>query len=292
MAYGLIYTVNFSDYVLQISKDGYTNAVTALTAGAPAVTHKWSEDDPLAPIRGSSLTAKLIGIRLSNFYSTSDKEFIGILYHGSNIIFSGYLVQDDCIEAVDDLVHEVELVFTDNLGLLKETSFEVALETNVFENHVVSLSTSGTSLTANVLLNVGDAFSILSGATVLTSGVIATVISSTSYTTTSALATLSGTYNLATAGVKTASKISLYAIIQMCLRTTGVTLPLTIYSGIKEDSHNSNNSFFEQTLIARESFLKGEREYEDCYTVLEKVMSRFGASIFPSSGQMDSHNEA
>lgn len=211
--YGLKYSIPFTSYEIRISQKDYAGSVTTLeAAGTPAAVHSWDRDEPTAPIKGSSLTANIIGVPLLSFYATNDDQYKGELYKGNTLLFSGFLVQDDCIEDIDDLAHSVSLSFTDNLGLLKDVSLDAAL------------------------------------------------------------------------GV-TASKITLFQIIQACITATGITLPLDIYASLKEDSHSTASPFFAQTLIAKESFIKNEREYDNCYNVLNKIMFAFNATIMQANGK-------
>lgn len=215
MAYGIKYSVDFSLYTLEISQKDYVGSVTAIEAGNPAVLHRWDKDEPTPPIKGSSMIANIIGVPLLDFYANNDDEFKGELYKDAVLLFSGFLVQDDCIEDVDDLIHPVSLSFTDGLGLLKDVSM-------------------GDALTA-----IGE----------------------------------------------TNSKITLLQIIRACLVATGLSLPLEIFAELKEDTQDTVSSFFDQTLIAKESFLKSEREYDNCYNVLESIMSRFNATLIQANGQ-------
>lgn len=213
MAYGIKYTVDFSEFQLRISQKDYVGSTASIKAGSPSVRHSWEADDPVAPIKGSSLTANIIGVPLLDFYADNDDEYKGELYHDTDLLFSGFLVQDDCIEDVDDLVHPVSLSFTDNLGLLKDVSFK----------------------------SVADGLSI--------------------------------------------SRNPLYDALKGCLLLTGVVIPLEIFCTLKEDSQDTDTSFFEQTLIAKESFMKGYSEYDNCYSVIEKILSRFNASLIQANGQ-------
>jgi hypothetical protein len=212
MAYGVKYIVEFSTLTLKISQKDYVGDTTGIEAGSPAVLHKWDEDNPMPPIKGSSLTVTVTDVPLLDFYANNDDEFKCDLFKEDNtLLFSGFLVQDDCMEDVDDLTHPVTLSFTDNLGLLKDATFD------------------------------GEVF--------------------------------------------TTSKLTLFNVITYCIQQTGINLPLNIFSKLKEDSQSAGLSFLQQTLIAKESFLKSEREYDNCYSVLETILKDLGATIIQANGQ-------
>jgi hypothetical protein len=62
---------------------------------------------------------------IEDFYSEEDDQFKGMFYWNEQLLFEGFLVQDDCSELMADYLHEISLSFTDNLGLLKDVSFIV-----------------------------------------------------------------------------------------------------------------------------------------------------------------------
>jgi hypothetical protein len=281
MAYFTKYIIDFPPYQLLIKTNGLSGSPVTATAGSPAVVHKWDVDEPTAPIKGSSLEANIIGLPLLTFYSESDISFKGELYYENTLKFAGFIVQDDCQEDVDDLAHSTALSFTDGLGLLKDVSFGDAIAQPITSTVLVHINASGFAIDTSYPFSPGDVFTIVGFGTFT----IDTVTGPTTYTTTTALPTLSGFYNLATSKVLTESKISLFAILQACLKATSLELPLEIFSQLAEDGMGSNGSFFEEILVARETFLKDEREYEDCYGVLEKVLSRFDATLMQANGQ-------
>jgi hypothetical protein len=286
MAYGLKYTVGFKDYHLDILEKGYTGDPSAVLAGNPAVVHSWDKDEPTAPVRGSSIAANIIGIPLLTFYADNDDQFEGQLYQNTTLIFTGFLVQDDCNEDVDDLEHPVSLSFTDNLGLLSDVGFGEALAQRITVNMRIALTSSGSTLNIAHTLLPGDEITIVDGSSFPPTFIIDTVIDADSYTTTAPIGTLSGgTYLVAIKQVLTASKISLFSVIQACLRMTGIDLEMNIFAQLKEDSQNTTYSFLEQTYISRESFLKAEREYDNCFAVLETVLTRLQMTLMQAKGR-------
>ena len=113
--------------------------ISVACSGNPAI-HTWLNEEPKPYINGSELKINLLNINnqlpLSKFYSEYDDEWLLEFYckvfDGTNyinqLLFSGYLVQEDCQELVVDYTHEIQLSFTDNLGLLKNIKFLDAIK--------------------------------------------------------------------------------------------------------------------------------------------------------------------
>ena len=101
-------------YTLQILQKNYTGGVTNVTGGATPVIQEWQTDDPKAPVKGSSLSITLINdgsIPLNSFLSIDADDFKVIFSYGNQVLFVGFLVQDDCLEDLVDYTHDsVELI--------------------------------------------------------------------------------------------------------------------------------------------------------------------------------------
>ena len=105
----------------------------------------WQEDDPLAPIKGSTLTINLTtsgGLSLLDFYSDNDNEF-NVKLTGDDVsgtpitLFDGYILQDDCSEVQVDFIHTITLTASDNLGTLKDITLDRA---NLLFGDIITLS--------------------------------------------------------------------------------------------------------------------------------------------------------
>lgn len=108
--------------------------MTPLLLAASPVRHTWLDDAPKPYIKGSELSITLINkdnsTPLDTFYSEEDDKYRIDFYVRVNDgtinynkhLFRGYLVQEDCSEEVTDFAHEINLVFTDGIGLLKEVN--------------------------------------------------------------------------------------------------------------------------------------------------------------------------
>lgn len=212
--YGEFSSTDEQDYAVEILFKDYTGPVYTLICGARPVLHKWDTDNPKAAIKGSSLTVSLINenasLPLQAFYATEDDEIQIKLWFGSQLLFVGFVVLDDCSAPLVDTTHDFTLSANDNLGNLK----------NVNLDSVITI----------------------------------------------------------------APKVSLLDIITGCLAETGAEIGLQVFANIHETTQTAGESFLSQTFIDPGSYMRSDTEYEDCYTVLEKVLARFKCTLAQSRG--------
>ncbi len=305
MAYGKKYQIDFDsvpgeDYHLEIHKKNYVGAVLNRIGADVPVLHKWSTDDPKAPLKGSVIEAKLINengnLPLSDFFSVEDDTFLFKFYHGTDLKFTGYMVQDDCGEEMVDFTHVINLSATDNLGLLKDVSLsEAARFVGVTNNYTVDIDTFS--------------FFTVFGWSIILPGLVITkgdtiIINGTPY---------SGTYTVILAAVEAGGvniftepplpalfslvtdveitvitpislqqRLSLAEIINICLHGTNLLLPCNVYSKLKPVG-GTTGRWLEDTFLDGSTFLNGET-YNDCYRVLETILGRFKATLFQADG--------
>jgi len=315
MSYGLIYKSDFDSYDalltyrINIYKKNYTgDEYTILMSGSPAV-QEWQEDDPKAPIKGCSCKIGIISdhnatgytnLHLSDFFSNEDDTFgIELIRKETDeILFTGYLVQDDCSEIQIDSAHEINLSFTDNLGLLKDVSiFEAAQNWGALTttgSFTVFAVTTGGGITGisigsdTVNFVSGQQFTIDSGDlagtytftgifTDLTYGNIITVLeilpTASSYSTTF-------TYRVP---VDLTDFISLKEVIRLCLQSTNIALNTKVFAGLYPVG-GTTGRWLDDTFIDGRSLKSGE-DYMNCYDVLQSLMSRFNATLFQARGR-------
>jgi hypothetical protein len=79
-------------------------------------------------------------------------------------------------------------------------------------------------------------------------------------------------------------------IIKFCLNKTGLNLNLNIFCNVFEErmndrSVNPNNEPFSQCRISAKTFLKDESTFEDCYSVLNKILSAWNCTLFQTEGE-------
>jgi hypothetical protein len=308
--YGLKYLCEFdpisdapnSVFKIEILQKDYTGQVFNITGSTIPALQQWATDDPKAPIKGSSLAMAFINkdgnLPLSSFFSTDDDDFKVIFSVEGQVLFIGYLVQDDCSETLVDYTHEINLSANDSLGLLKDVSLDKANVFSLFAT--VTHSTSSSFVDRDLLfidfddnspirsILVGDKIKILDSSiagtytvnkvTILL-GLILIYVDEP----------LPPNYigDITFQILKPANmldKTPLSNILKMCLSVTGLDLNIDIYGKIIETTQDASKSFLEQTLIDPQTFLKSDTEWSDCYDVLEKIMARFNMSIFQANG--------
>jgi len=308
---GLKYTGSFdsirtqSRYIVNIYQDSYDGSTIDVILGATPVVQEWQEDDPLAPIKGSTLTINLVttgSLQLLDFYSDNDNEYlvrlIGDDVVGSNtVLFEGFIQQDDCSEVQIDFVHQITLTATDNLGTLKDINLDRAAElfgdlvtlTDVpiaflpSENYLVidtptwpvqpgqTFTIDGTQFT--MVTNLGEIDIVYDGWCIqIVEDIPALVIGSFDIT-----------YRQV---VSLEGYIPLITFIKLCLRSTYLDLPLSFYGHITPTDgeiflDTGETRMLEDVTLLGNTFLKGN-EYMSCYDVLEAIMKRFNMTCFQS----------
>lgn len=303
--YGLKYQCEFDPigpvsvtpvYKIEILEKDFAGSVTDVIGSSVPCLHQWYEDNPKAPIKGSSLTINLINqngsLPLESFFSVDDDQFKVKFYWDTALMFEGFLVQDDCSEVMVDFTHEINLSANDNLGLLKDVALNEAKP--VFK--LITQVNDVWSLTAPHTLTVPSGF----GAFVQAGDVIN--IESMIFNVTYHVTDVSGSPNLIvsetvvtgspggsddielTRPILFAGKITLAQVLDSCLAATGLELNTYVFCNFLEINHNASISFIEQTLVDPGSFLKDDVIYDDCYSILNKLMTRFNCTLFQARG--------
>jgi len=308
---GLKYTGSFdsirtqSRYIVNIYQDSYDGSPIDVILGATPVLQEWQEDDPLAPIKGSTLTINLVttgGLQLLDFYSDNDNEYLIRLIGddvigSSTILFEGFIQQDDCSEVQIDFVHQITLTATDNLGTLKDINLGRAAElfgdlitlTDVpiaflpSENYLVidtpiwpvqsgqTFTIDGISFT--MVTNLGEIDIVYDGWCIQIVEEITTFVV--------------GTYDIGYKEIESLEGyIPLITFIKLCLRSTYLELPLSYYGHITPTDgeiflDTGETRMLEDVTLLGNTFLKGN-EYMSCYDVLEAIMKRFNMTCFQS----------
>ena len=214
------------NYKFEVLEKNYTGPFYSLTCAANPVIHSWGTDDPKPAVKGGSLTFNYINEGanpLASFYSNDDTKYKGRLWWGNQLMFEGFLVQDDSSELLVDYIHEVTLSFNDGLGLLKDIALNLAYKTGLND-----FITTDEDIVTNNYRNLWD-------------------------------------------------------IIQHCVYCTGLQLPVNLYENLHENDQIGDMIFPHLTEVNIEVFLNGET-WDDCYTVLEKILTEYGMSLFQSNG--------
>jgi hypothetical protein len=313
-------------YDFRIYRKNYKGTVYDLACASDAIIHRYLTDDPVAPIKGSEIELNLINsgsTPLSLFYSEEDDTYkievdatfdeydaISGSITVTKTIFSGYLVQEDCTEVLNDFVHEIKLVWTDNLGVIKDLDFESANKVSpplatAQRQDIMAVSI----LEENYSLNIGERLYVskTTGSPQIGDFVIVQragerngtyqILKIEPHPTLPGYwlyikekpkgANLSSTSALVT--YITASdiywRIKLSDCIRICLNGTG--LPLEIfYQGSLTAVYNTTvySKFLENVYVDARTFLNNGT-WDSCYTVLEKICTKFGLTIFQADNK-------
>lgn len=310
MAYELIYQGEFSsiaenDYRLEILKKDYSGPFFTLPMSAVPVVQTWGMDEIKGVVKGCSLTIGYLNtgaFPIEVFYSNSDTDFKVIFSQGAQVLFVGFLVQDDIREPMIDYTHEVQLSANDSLGLIKDIEFDktptsptVSYTTAQGDFIAITMPAQNWIYLRNsqYLPVVGTPFTITGHPTPLMNG---------TFTPTVVNVISTGNYNIRTntfTGDTTAEacfingagglfnfygRNSLLSIINLCLRNTNLELESYVYENLYENNHNTASSSLAQTFIDVQSFISGEK-FEDCYGILSKICDRFNLTLFQSLGR-------
>lgn len=322
-------------YKFTIYKKNYTDVVYPTLCGANPAILKFLNDD-LVGIKGAELALSLINIDnqfpASLFYCETDDEFkidfyveysepdpdnpfVEILT--SRSLFSGYLLQDQIKEILTDIGHEIEVTFTDNLGILKGISFNDAAKlspssaSNIRE---VSAYISATNFPA-VLKNyikvttpivnqgnpqVGDYMYISNTPVGSFSFTIIAVrilgadleievdenvpVSFLNYPTKIYYLTGLNLMDFYTPGsIKKQKKIRLDEVIRICLHATGLALGVKYLSGMEVGlGLTAPKNIFQNVYISLDTLKNGD-EFISCYEILENICKRFRFTLYQSN---------
>lgn len=310
MAYGLKYQTQFTsqsddnnaklDYTLQFLFKDYVGEVATLTGAETTVIQKCTLDDPFAAIKGQSLSISILNkggsLPITAFQSNEDDDIQVKLLQGTNLLFIGFLVQDDFYEPMVDFTHPIQLSANDGLGLLKgvvlsdasvRRAYEVSYFGIVLLPSIIYVNTPDPAFypqAGDIFEVAGTSYTVVGAINVVqtisgnpTNWAVEVTPVTPVYALTTGTVYLDGEINLL-------NKNSLLSIIAICLGQTNLPLITNIYSNIYEYRQDETISTFEQTLINSQVFIKGD-SYDDCYTALEKLLKAFHLSLFQANGQ-------
>jgi hypothetical protein len=307
---GLKYTSSFdsirtqSRYIVEIYQDSYDDEPIDFILAATPVVQEWQEDDPLAPIKGSTLTINLTtsgGLSLLDFYSDNDNEFRVKLIEDTTAgtLFDGFIQQDDCSEVQIDFIHTITLTATDNLGTIKDINLNRAAE--LFGDVISTGAIPCVFVPGSyIVIDWGAGWPVISGQTFTVDTMTFTMVTNLGEIDASpgwciqvveeipALppGSLTITYREI---VSLDGYIPLMTFIKLCLRSTYIqNMELNVYNHITPSDGEIfvatfQTRIFEDVTLLGNTFLKNN-EYMSCYDVLEIIMKRFNMSCFQSLG--------
>ena len=313
MSYGLKYQGEFDSisnqtYRLEILEKDYIGNFSTLSLAASPVIHQWNTDDIKAPIKGSSLTINYLNRGsdpIENFFSVNDDQYRVDFYIGTDLLFTGFLVQDDFLETMVDYTHVVTLRANDNLGLLKDLALDstpaIPLRATVAEGETI-LGLNWIHLTntnyrpvvgipflisghSNALMN--QVFSVAEVTPVSASAWDVRVTFATGNTTADAIVLNSVGTSIDYGGFLSScrTRIRLLDIVHGCLNNTGLELDTYIYCNLYSVSNELDNTFLGQTYINASIFADNSEKFDNCYNVLSKVLTAFNLTLFQSLGR-------
>lgn len=292
-------------YTLQFLFKDYSGGTTSIDGADTTVIQKCTTDDPVAPIKGQSLEISLLNrgnTPITAFQSEDDDGVqVKLLGDTGEVLFIGFLVQDDFSELMVDFTHTITLSANDSLGLLKGVILSkaatdavirriyrnVKFRTNVSFPNTVYLLTNDTSFqpqAGNIIELQGLSYIISTvdfGATLV--GLVYynwTIILTTD---TPGIAVTTEDIYL-TGGINLLNRNTLLDIIAVCMYQTNLTLVTNIFMNLYEYRQDNTKCSFEQTLIDSQLFISGET-YEDCYSVLTKILTSFNCTLCQANGQ-------
>ena len=315
MAYGLKYICQFiggpngqEPYSVELWFKDWAGTFYNITGGASPVVHGWDKDDPKPGVKGSSIDMQFLNpgnLPLSAFYSTDDDNCLVIYKWDSQVLFTGFLVQDDCSEIMVDFNHYINLTATDNLGMLKGISIldaarmwgEQTVIASTYINRVANYIISVTEGPGTFPVAPGDAVTILitdpdgvpyNGTylveqVVVTGGVLTEMQVATFISLPLGFGTgFTGSVTL-TKPVDLTARLSLAAILRLCLLSTNLTLNCDVYANIIETS-TTTARFLEETFEGGNDYSNGNNQWKNCYDVLTIILERFNATLFQAEG--------
>jgi len=215
------------------------------------------------------------------------------------LLFQGYLLQDDSQELQVDFTHEIQLTFTDGLGLLKDVTLDQAAvivgSPNTYTNiDVEDISLGGAPRIASgnnavTVLKPGDEFSI-TYSSVTYDFVCLNVTFDALFgyiiwvdrlvTIPSGLITVNLNF---TAPYSLTGYIPLIDIYMLCLKSTYLSSGLNCYTRLYPKG-GTNARLLDDTFIQVETFLNNG-EWMNCYDILYQINSRFNLSLFQAKGK-------
>jgi hypothetical protein len=307
MPYGLKYFAEFNTissqnltFRLEISKKDYTGDETEITLTSTGCVQEWQEDNPFAPIKGCTLNIGIINdgtVSLDDFYSEEDDAFYVELIRTDTMmtLFRGYVLQDDSQEVVLDYSHELNIIATDNLGTLKSVKLnDAALKYGTPVTYTnIDLTALGASFYTNrpelAALKPGQQFTIsgslyvgtytclsISYNDVLANWIIYTGQGLPNFTTLSSTVTFDTSVNIS-------GYVSLLTLVRMCLKSTNITCGLNVATKLYPQG-GTVARWLDSTVILGSTFQNNDA-WDSCYDVMEKIMSRFNASLFQTWGE-------
>ena len=309
MAYGLKYISEFDSFKgaicrLEIDEKDFIGDETEIICGGGATVLSWGPDDPKATIKGASLEVQLLNVEgtfpISNFYSIEDDTFKVRLYENNEIVFTGFIVQDDCSEVIDDFTHSLNISATDNLGLLKDISLDEAafINRNVIISGNYAVTSGGGLYPVGLLiedLSTTD-LEIVGASITIDNGIIPPYtikVESYSFSAitgnyTIVVGTAQPSFSVLSAAVEIFTQDDLRArlyfaeVFRLIMKSTGLELNTKVFMTLFAEG-GPTGRLLEDVIIDPQTWLNNGA-FENCWQIVEDVLGRFRASLFQANG--------
>jgi len=302
-----------------IYKKNYVGPISSLICAGEPLVQRYLEDNPIAPIKGCEVEIKFLNkdrlMPLSLFYSEEDDTFKIIVervgFPNNQRLFEGYMVQNECTEILVDFTHELSLVFTDNIGLLKNVKLDqgarVVAKTEADWRHYVNAVTQYNGY-FEMLPNLDPAKDPKIGDTMILESdggdTIYAVIDVKQVG--SGVNTRVHVYvDLAMPNVGNGTlwasvffitphniqqRMKLGDIMKICLQNSGMMLDCyySNYAQVKLAGGTFTSRLPENIYIDCKTFKSGD-DYDTLYDILEKILKRFTGTLFQCKGVWKMH---
>jgi hypothetical protein len=299
MAYGIKYFINWKArtgelFTFNILQKDYAGAAMALTATAKPFVLQKQEEDPLSPIQATSAIVEYYNdaaTPLKAFYSEDDEAFRGDFQkRDGTLLWSGYLVQDDCEQPLAAAPYAVTLKFTDNLGVLKDITFDAAAGATYtdFVTRSATIVSNVATISAFVTdpkLNANEKVFIDGTAYLITSYFWNAVALSLAITLQSSPG--NGVYDVQVRiNENFIGKHSLFSYLRIALFTTGLSLPLRIFSNIFEltQDDSTGKEMLSQTRLFSGKYINDSGQWTNIYDIIAEILKANLMQLFQAGG--------
>ena len=300
MAYGIRYVVRWKariedEFYFNILQKDYVGAPTVLIGAGNVFNLSYDQegDNITIPINASKGELNFFNegyTPLTTFYSEDDAEWMGEFRDGldDTILWRGMLVQDDCEEDYQPYPHVVSLSFTDNLGLLKDVTYDEAAANSYTDQQTQSGTINGGTVT------ITDAYFnpyLVAGDNVYINNTAYEITSSTYNDSTRQLQIVlvnspaNGIYDVTYfVNDNLIGKHTLFSFIRLALESTGIVLPYRVFNNLFETSQDESVDMFAQTRLFTGKYINDDGVWSDMYTILEEILTAFNATIIQAEG--------
>lgn len=283
--------INIYDYGTLIDDALVETFVTLELAEVPlsSSTIDNSEDKFEKPIIGTTVNIQVHTsdeINLNTFSTASDNRYLLKWYVAGQLFYQGYLVQDEMSQEFLPDPNLLELTFSDNLGILSDKPLINLInnpprgQQRIIDYFIWALYQTGMDLAVNVICNLREQNSapVLFSEAGFTAGTNLITVVSTEFPLIGKRFRVSGTVS------NNGTFTILGRSTSIGLDFIAVTPGLTTETATNVTFTDLKPHAFDTIYIDAKTFEDEIGECEDCYTVLEKILTSFGCRLFQHWG--------